>query len=63
MFDSQQDLFGNVSKCLKVVDEKDHVNQKLDHEEGLFKHFKTLARLISEEFNIKMFGFDVIGDI
>ncbi|CAD8208594.1 unnamed protein product [Paramecium pentaurelia] len=58
IFDTQKDLFKNVSQCLKQVDEGIH---ECSNEDQLLKQMELLSSIISKDFNLHLFGFDIIG--
>ncbi|CAD8108498.1 unnamed protein product [Paramecium primaurelia] len=58
VFDTQKDLFKNVSECLKQVDEGIH---ECSNEAQLQKQMELLSSIISKEFKLHLFGFDIIG--
>ncbi|CAD8206195.1 unnamed protein product [Paramecium octaurelia] len=58
IFDTQKDLFNNVSQCLIQVDEGIH---ECSNEPQLLKQIELLSSIISKEFKLHLFGFDIIG--
>ncbi|CAD8119683.1 unnamed protein product [Paramecium sonneborni] len=58
IFDTQKDLFKNVSQCLKQVDEGVH---ECSNEAQLLKQMELLSSIIAKEFKLHLFGFDIIG--
>ncbi|CAK65507.1 unnamed protein product (macronuclear) [Paramecium tetraurelia] len=58
IFDTQKDLFKNVSQCLKEVDEGVH---ECSNEDQLLKQMELLSSIIAKEFKLHLFGFDIIG--
>lgn len=50
-------------KCLKKTEDSNLEKVELEHEEDLRKCIQVLSEMISEEFEVKLFGYDVIGDL